>query len=134
MQATHSNSPIAIFTWRYLDTNRRALRSRAQPAPMRPIPSSVAAPIFAVGSEGPESDSRAPTGKAGGGGTSRDDHSRSDTFKGIGTAYLLVGSMLVGVLLGYVIDRWLDSAPVGMIISSILFIGVGMYHMIRSNR
>lgn len=129
MQVMHSRAPIVNFTWRYLDTNRRPLRSRAQPAPMHSILSSVAVPIFAVGTDGPESDVSSPTGDAG-----RGDTFRADTFKGIGTAYLLVGSLLAGVLLGYVIDRWLDSAPVGMIISSILFIGAGLYHMVRSNR
>lgn len=125
MQATHSNSPIAIFTWRYLDTNRRVLRSRAQPAPMRPIPSSVAAPIFAVGSDGPESSK--PAGKPA-------QPNADRPFQGIGSAYVMVGSVVIGALLGYFIDRRLDSAPVATVISSILFIGAGFYHVIRSTR
>lgn len=55
-------------------------------------------------------------------------------FRGVGSAYVLLGATLVGVGLGLAIDRWLDSAPKALITCSILFIGAGLYQVVKESQ
>ncbi len=86
--------------------------------------STLGAPILAVGPDDSEQRPQAPRGSAPGG----------NPFQGIGAAYIMVGALLVGGVIGYTIDRWFDSAPVALIVSSLIFIAVGFYHAIRSTK
>lgn len=55
-------------------------------------------------------------------------------FRGVGSAYVLLGATLVGVGIGLAVDRWLGSAPKALITCSILFIGAGLYQVVKESQ
>lgn len=52
-------------------------------------------------------------------------------YRGLGSGYLMVGSLVVGLSLGFALDNYYGSEPKALIICSLLFIGFGMYHVVR---
>jgi len=51
--------------------------------------------------------------------------------RGAGAAYLMIGSVLLGVGLGYLLDRYLGTQPRWTIALSLTFLVVGVYQTIR---
>lgn len=51
--------------------------------------------------------------------------------RGVGAAWLMAGSAILGVGLGQAIDRYFGTTPTWTIALSMLFIGVGIYQTIR---
>lgn len=50
---------------------------------------------------------------------------------GMGAAWLMIGAVAVGIAGGLAIDRWLGSAPWGVMVSSLAFLAAGVYLVIR---
>jgi len=48
-------------------------------------------------------------------------------LKGIQLGYGFLGALLAGTALGYFVDRWLGSAPWGLIIGFVLGFASGLY-------
>lgn len=56
---------------------------------------------------------------------------RRNPFAGASAGYLPLGGAVVGFGGGYLIDQAAGTMPVWTLILGILFLAVGMYHMIR---
>lgn len=52
-------------------------------------------------------------------------------LRGIGAPYIMVASVVLGLAIGLSLDAWLTTLPWCTIACSILFIVVGMYHMVK---
>lgn len=50
-------------------------------------------------------------------------------MKGIQAAYGFIGALLGGAFIGYLVDRWLGSAPWGLLIGTLLGFGGGLYSL-----
>lgn len=55
----------------------------------------------------------------------------SSSMQGLHLGYVLVASVLIGLLIGYGIDLWLESSPWGMIAGSLFFIVAGLYQVVK---
>ncbi len=56
---------------------------------------------------------------------------RKGTFKGMGAAYIMVSSVLLGVGIGYLIDALRGTRPFWTITVFAAFFVAGTYHMIK---
>ena len=60
-----------------------------------------------------------------------DDHGWQ---RGFASAWMVLGAAPAGLLIGYFIDRAADTTPSWMLILSILFLAVSLYHLIKDSR
>jgi hypothetical protein len=89
---------------------------------MRPLahPSHASAVLAAGLGDDPGRQS-SPSGPAGG----------PSPQRGAGAGYLMVGSILLGVGLGWLLDHHYGTSPRWTVALSMLFLGVGIYQTIR---
>jgi len=52
----------------------------------------------------------------------------------IAVAYLLPASLLIGLGIGFAIDRWQGTAPKWTVAMTLVFMAVGFYHLIKESR
>ena len=52
-------------------------------------------------------------------------------YSGVGAAYVLAGSVLVGLGIGWLIDRNTGATPKWTVGMTMLFLGVGLYQMVK---
>ncbi len=69
-----------------------------------------------------------PTGSAGGPG---DDKPPANPYKGVGSAYVLVASVLLGLGIGWAIDNATGRSPLWTLGMTALFTVAGLYHVVR---
>ncbi len=50
---------------------------------------------------------------------------------GLASAYVMIGAVLVGLIVGQLIDRAAGTQPLWTVILSLIFIGAGVYTMYR---
>ena len=60
----------------------------------------------------------------------QDDDRSPMRFAGVGAE--LAGSVLAGLLLGYLFDLWRDTAPVGIVTGALLGLVGGFYNFIKA--
>jgi F0F1-type ATP synthase assembly protein I len=60
----------------------------------------------------------------------RPDH----PFRGAGAAYLMIGAVAIGAGLGWMLDRWLDTFPLWLLVCTGVFLVAGFYHMVKEGR
>jgi len=51
----------------------------------------------------------------------------------LSATWQFIGSVLVGAAMGYGVDRWLGSSPIGIVIGLLVGIGIGMYALISAS-
>lgn len=74
-------------------------------------------------SDGPEGADREPSE------AERRDRQRASAVAS--SAFTLIGSVLLGLGIGYVVDRLRDTAPRWTIICTLLFLVAGFYHVVK---
>lgn len=61
----------------------------------------------------------------------RDERSLRLGWRMGGLAFEVTSQVAAGALLGWLIDRWLDTAPKGLLTGALLGIAVGLWHLVR---
>ncbi len=71
--------------------------------------------------------------RPGGAPSTGDDGDKPPTnpYSGMGSAYTLAGSVVAGLLIGWLIDRSTGASPKWTVGMTMLFLGVGLYHLVR---
>jgi len=52
-------------------------------------------------------------------------------LSGLGVAWSMIGSVALGIGLGYGLDRWLGTSPWALTVCSMVFLAGGVYLVIR---
>ncbi|MFW5828662.1 MAG: AtpZ/AtpI family protein [Planctomycetota bacterium] len=81
---------------------------------------------------GPQGSSAPPPEEEAAVGQEEERRERSP-LSGIAAGYTLLGSIAVGLLIGWSIDVWADTAPLWTALMSVLFIAAGLYHLVRDH-
>jgi F0F1-type ATP synthase assembly protein I len=70
-------------------------------------------------------------GKAAGGDGGAEDQEVAIGWKLAGLGFQVASEVGAGALLGWLVDRWLNSAPTGLLVGAIAGISVGLWSLIR---
>jgi len=62
-----------------------------------------------------------------------DERQHGSSGRGLAAGYTLVGALVVGLGIGYVIDVAADTQPLWTVCGAILFMLAGLYQVVRDN-